>query len=81
MSSKSGSEVNLFGFNFTDRVKYQGISDLRWDSYGVGANWLLVPPGSPVLVGGKLSFSDYKISIAEGDLDQDQVVLTVGILV
>ena len=69
MSSKSGSEVNLFGFNFTDRVKYQGISDLRWDSYGVGANWLLVPPGSPVLVGGKLSFSDYKISIAEGDLD------------
>lgn len=69
MNSKSGSSLNLFGFNFTDRVRYQGISDLRWDTYGVGANWLLVPPGSPVLVGGKMSFSDYKISIAEGNLE------------
>ena len=69
VNSRSGSKINLFGFNFTDRVKYKSISDLKWDSYGIGANWLLVPPGSPVLVGGKLSFSDYKISMAEGELE------------
>jgi len=67
--SKSGSNVNLFGFNFTDQVRYQGISDLSWNTFGVGANWLLVPPGSPVLIGGKMSFSDYKIKIEEGNLD------------
>ncbi len=75
-NSRSGSNFNLFGFNFRDQVRYQGISDLSWNSFGVGANWLLVPPGSPVLVGGKLSVSNYLITLQEGELQPDSSQIT-----
>jgi len=59
----SGSKFSLFGFNFVDSVKYQAISDLKWNSWGVGGNFVLVPQGSPVIMSGKFSISDYKISL------------------
>lgn len=66
-NSQSGSKFNLFGFNFSDRVSYQGISDLSWNTFGVGSNFLVVPPGSPTLIGGKLSYSQYDIKITENE--------------
>ena len=30
LNSSSGSKVNFFGFNFTDRVNYKEIADLDW---------------------------------------------------
>jgi len=59
----SGSKFSLFGFNFVDSVKYQAISDLKWTSWGVGGNFVLVPQGSPVIMSGKFSISDYKIGL------------------
>lgn len=67
---KNGSKFNLFGFNFTDQVNYQAVSDLKWNSYGVGSNFIMVPSGSPVLIEGKFSFSDYKISLLEENLQE-----------
>ena len=32
----NGSKVNLFGFNFSDGVRYQGVSDLGWNNWGAG---------------------------------------------
>lgn len=59
----TGSKFSLFGFNFIDSVKYQAISDLKWKSWGVGGNFVMVPQGSPVIMSGKFSLSNYKISL------------------
>ncbi|MBI2966665.1 MAG: TonB-dependent receptor [Bacteroidetes bacterium] len=67
VNSASGSRVNFFGFNFIDRVNYQFISDLRWNSYGFGSNFILVPALSPLLVDGNFSYSKYDISLQEAD--------------
>ncbi len=65
----NGSKFNVFGFNFNDAVNYQGVSDLSWKNWGAGANFVLVPSGSAVLIDGVFSYSDYGISLIEGDLD------------
>ncbi len=66
-NSASGSKFSLFGFNFTDHTKYQGVSDYDWNEYGFGTNFNLVPVGSQVLMGGTLSYSNYTITLNEGD--------------
>lgn len=67
---RNGSKLNIFGFNFSDQVRYQQISDLNWQSYGIGSNFVVIPGASPVLIGGKFSFSDYKITLAEANLNE-----------
>lgn len=62
----NGSKVNFFGFNYSDRVNnYKSISDYKWDSYGGGTNFLIIPGSSPVLIEGHLAYSQYKISLEE----------------
>jgi len=68
LNGATGSKFNLFGFNFKDGVKYRGISDLGWNNWGAGTNFVLVPAGSAVLIDGVFSVSNYKISLTEGDL-------------
>lgn len=63
----TGSKVNLFGFSFNDRVNYQQVSDLHWESSGFGSNFLLVPSNAPILVEGDFSYSNYLISLEEDD--------------
>jgi hypothetical protein len=68
IQGKSGSKINLFGFYFDDRVRYQAISDLNWKSWGVGANFTLLPSGSRTLIEGDASYSDYRIQLLEEEL-------------
>jgi hypothetical protein len=60
-----GSKFNVFGFNFTDQVKYQAISDLNWTNRGVGANFVVIPSGSTVLMSGNFASSSYDITLRE----------------
>ena len=62
---ENGSKFNLFGFTFNDKVNYS-TSKLDWKSYGAGGNFLLLPAGSPLLLEGNFSFSNYFV-------DQDEV--------
>ncbi|MBP7408006.1 MAG: carboxypeptidase-like regulatory domain-containing protein [Flavobacteriales bacterium] len=64
----NGSKFNLFGFDFTDGVNYQGVSDLEWENWGAGTNFVLVPAGSAVLIDGVFSYSNYDLQLIEGDL-------------
>lgn len=64
-NSPNGSKLNIFGFNFNDQVKYQALSSLGWNSTGVGSNFVLVPPGSPILVEGNFAYSSYSVGIKE----------------
>ena len=63
--SKNGSKISVFGFKFTDNVNYKGISDLNWDSKGMGSEFILIPGGSPVLIEGNFAWSSYNISLDE----------------
>ncbi|NNK81346.1 MAG: TonB-dependent receptor, partial [Flavobacteriales bacterium] len=67
-NGSNGSKVNFFGFNFQDEVFYQGVSDLNWDTYGVGANFVLIPGATPTLIEGNFAFSDYNISLTDNNL-------------
>lgn len=66
-SNPNGSKFNIFGYNFRDNVKWQALSNLNWNSYGIGSNFILLPTGSPVQIGGKLGYSNYQIAMAEND--------------
>ncbi len=64
-NATNGSKFNVFGFNFNDAVIFQKNSNLDWKSYGGGMNFVLVPEGSPVLIEGNFSLSDYKLTLLE----------------
>ncbi len=64
-NSTAGSKVNLFGFSFNDNVKFRSVSDYRWNSYGVGANVIIVPQGSSVLLEPFFNYSNYRIELSE----------------
>ncbi|MFQ5335414.1 MAG: carboxypeptidase-like regulatory domain-containing protein, partial [Flavobacteriales bacterium] len=66
-TGSNGSKVNLFGFNFRDQVNYKAISDLKWNTYGGGANFLAIPSASEVYIQGNFAYSNYEISLSETD--------------
>ncbi len=61
----NGSRVNVFGFNYNDRATYKAVSKYGWDAAGGGANFVIIPGASPVLIDGNLSYSNYRISLDE----------------
>jgi hypothetical protein len=67
-ASKSGSKFNLYGFSFSDDVKYLALSNLNWVNNGGGGNFVVVPAGSPVLINGHFAASTYKVRLAEEGL-------------
>lgn len=65
ISGNNGSKWNLFGFNYKDAVHYRDVSDLGWNSSGIGSNFILVPGGTPVLIQGNFAYSSYLIRLDE----------------
>ena len=64
ISAANGSKVSFFGFNFDDKVSnYKSISDFGWNSYGGGANFVVIPGSSPVLIEGRFAYSSYESKI------------------
>ncbi len=67
LNASNGNKLNIFGFNFTDKVNYQHISNLNWKSSGFGSNFVVIPGTSTVLINGNFALSNYDISLAEAD--------------
>ncbi len=67
ISANTGSKFSVFGFNFNDRVNFKGVSDLNWKSFGGGTNFVISPTNANSLISGGVYYSDYKISLQEGD--------------
>ncbi len=65
--ARNGSNLSLFGFNFTDRVDYPGIAQLDWKNIGGGMNFRLIPSTSKMIVNGVISYSKYEINLLESD--------------
>lgn len=65
INGSNGSKVNLFGFNFADQVNYRVLQEMKWNSSGAGANFVLIPGQTPTLISGNFSFSNYGIVLDE----------------
>lgn len=73
LATKTGSKLNVFGFNFTDKVDaYKNIADFNWDNTGVGASFILLPPGSSSLVEGVLAYSKYSMEMSATSTEGNQ---------
>ena len=68
LNAPNGSKINLFGFSFNDQVNnYMSLSDFGWDSYGAGANFLVIPGKAPVMIEGTIAYSSYTSRMVETD--------------
>ncbi len=67
LSFNNGSKFSIFGFNFDDRVNFAGVTDLKWNNWGLGTNFTITPEGSSSLINGGVYFSDYNINLEEAD--------------
>ncbi len=61
LNGVNGSKINLFGFNFSDKVDYKNIASFNWKSFGGGSNFVLIPNNSSTLIEGNFSYSQYGI--------------------
>lgn len=66
INGSNGSKINLYGFNFNDRVDYANLASYKWKSNGAGGNFIVIPGNNPVLMEGNFSYSSYKINMEEG---------------
>lgn len=65
LNATSGSKFNAFGFKFNDRVGLSNRTDINWDTYGLGADFIVLPEKSSVVMHGALAYSDYNIKLTE----------------
>lgn len=63
INSSNGSKFNVFGFNFSDNAFYREVADFKWDSYGGGTNFVVIPQKSTTLIKGNFAYSSYSISL------------------
>ncbi len=71
-NATNGSKLNLFGFNFNDKVDYPSIATYNWKSYGAGSNFVLIPNNSNLLIEGVFAYSQYKIDYKNPNIDTDK---------
>ncbi len=63
----NGSKITVFGFNFNDNANFQGIANYKWNSFGIGTNFVLVPGGSNLIMNGTVGYTNYKIALQEAE--------------
>lgn len=68
IKGEAANKFSVFGFSFNDQVTYQSISNLQWNSFGGGSNFIFVPQNSELFMKGRLNFSSYDITLAEQNL-------------
>ncbi len=65
VNAPNGSKVNFFGYNFNDKADYRQIATFKWNSYGAGANFVIIPARASMLIDGAFAYSSYKISLTD----------------
>lgn len=66
-SGRSGSQLDLFGFQFTDAFSVPGSAELEWTTTGGGTQFQLLPPNADLILNGSIAYSDYGIELRERD--------------
>jgi hypothetical protein len=60
LTTKTGTKVSIFGFNFDDKVNYSQVANYQWNNFGLGAHFLIIPGEVPMSMEGTLSHTTYK---------------------
>lgn len=55
--------ANVFGFTHNDNVNYSFPASVKWNSYGGGANFQLLPQGAAAIISGNFGFSSYRTKL------------------
>jgi len=63
LTTKSGTKLSLFGFNFDDKVNYSQVASYKWNNRGVGAHFLIIPGEVPMSMEGTLSYTAYQAAM------------------
>jgi hypothetical protein len=63
--ASNGSRVGLYGFMFSDAVSLDAEKAIKWNSYGGGGDFKVVPPSSSTLIEGAFAYSSYDIESTE----------------
>ncbi len=71
VNSAGGSKFSVFGFNFTDKVNFSDIAQFQWANVGIGANFIMVPAASNLLIEGIFAYSNYKINFKNPSNESD----------
>jgi hypothetical protein len=66
VSAGKGNKFSITGFNFLDNTNYD-VAHYRWNTFGIGANFLAVPKNSNLYFNTHVSYSQYKIQLTEAD--------------
>src|SRR5688572_397995 len=65
LNTNGGNKLSFFGFNFTDRVNLANDAEVKWDSYGFGTDFLILPSSASMIMHGTIAYSKYDIGITE----------------
>lgn len=65
VNAPNGSKVNFFGYDFSDKADYRQIATFKWNSYGAGANFVVIPSKASMLIDGAFAYSSYNISLTD----------------
>lgn len=76
-NGNNGSKINVFGYNFNDKVVYKDLAEFKWNSYGAGSNFILIPNNSTLLIEGNFAYSQYLINY-QGSVETDKKSSSVG---
>lgn len=66
-NASSGTRVGIQGFSYNDNVHFENVADYQWHSFGVGTNFRIVPAEAKLLIGGNISYSQYRSTFDEAD--------------
>ncbi|MDR0364531.1 MAG: TonB-dependent receptor [Bacteroidales bacterium] len=65
-SAANGSKFSLFGFYYDDMVNnYKKLVDYRWNTFGGGFNFVVMPERSSTLFEGRVTLSKYCTEMSE----------------
>ncbi len=66
-SAPGGTRASVFGFNFSDDVRFKSGTNYNWNSYGAGTKLLLIPPSSSSIIEATFAYSKYNTTLTEAD--------------
>jgi hypothetical protein len=71
LKGSNGSKASFFGFRYADEVNYPNVAGFKWNEFGGGTNFVLIPAASTTLIDGTIAYSNYKIESSESDEGAD----------
>lgn len=63
----TGSKLSVSAYRHNDNADFQGRSLFAWDTWGMGANFSLVPAFSKAIIDGFFSYSTYEMKLTEAN--------------